>query len=111
MEQAKGHSGNNVVTVLMREYGYSLQQACDHVGVHFEKLMDRFLADKPRLRSFGDASVDANIANYIKMLEHWVRGSLEWSFDSQRYFGIRHKEIRETRVVVLRSPGAPEKEL
>jgi hypothetical protein len=70
MEQAKGHScvtlgtfpakfaifnslirlrGNNVVTVLMKEKQIDLQTAADEVGVHFGRLMKRFIANRERL--------------------------------------------------------------
>jgi hypothetical protein len=107
MEQAKGHRGNNVVTVLIKEYGFTLQEAADFVGLHFKKLMNRFLVDKKRLPSWGP-SVDAGIALYVAALEHWIRGNLDWSFETQRYFGAEHLEVKRTRVVVLRPPGDPE---
>jgi len=101
MEQAKGHSGNNVVTVLMKEKQIDLQTAADEVGVHFGVLMKRFIANKARLPSWG-ASVDFVIARYVKALGHWVSGNLQWSFETQRYFGANHRRIKTTRLITLR---------
>ncbi|THV01906.1 terpenoid synthase [Dendrothele bispora CBS 962.96] len=105
MEQAKGHSGNNVVTVLMKAYNFDLQQACDYVGIYFKKLMVRFMLAKTRLPSWGPA-VDAEVARYVDAMGHWIRGNLDWSFETNRYFGPRHDEIKLTRIVNLLPPDA-----
>jgi len=101
MEQAKGHSGNNIVTVIMRQKGVDLQTASDLVGEHYKTLMDRFLSVKNQLPSWGP-SVDAIVTRYLKSMGHWIIGNLEWSFETQRYFGPLHAEIKTTRVVTLR---------
>ncbi|KDQ53197.1 hypothetical protein JAAARDRAFT_162104 [Jaapia argillacea MUCL 33604] len=101
MEQAKGHSGNNIVTVLMKAKDISLQEASDHVGAYFKQLMDRYVEDKKRLPSWGP-SIDANVAKYLSGVENWVIGNLEWSFETQRYFGVEHAQIKRTRLVTLR---------
>ena len=101
MEQAKGHSGNNIVTVLMREKNIDLQAASDLVGEHFRTLMNRFMETKARLPSFGSGT-DSAVAQYVAAMEHWVIGNLEWSYERQRDFGPEHRQVRETRVIVLR---------
>ncbi|KAI9060972.1 terpenoid synthase [Trametes sanguinea] len=102
MEQAKGHTGNNIVTVLMQDKGIDLQAASNLVGAHFAQLMNRFVETKQRLPSFG-AAVDDPVLKYIEAMEHWVIGNLEWSFESQRYFGAEHDKVKETLVIVLTS--------
>ena len=77
MEQAKGHTGNNIVTVLMREKNIGLQAASDFIGEHFKQLMSRFVETKQRLPSFG-ANVDAAVAKYVAAMEYWVVGNLVW---------------------------------
>lgn len=101
MEQAKGHNGNNIVTVLMKAKGIDLQAAADLVGEHCKVLMDRFIQTKKATPSWG-LTLDAAVSAYITALEHWVVGNLEWSFETQRYFGPTHAEIKRTRLVVLR---------
>jgi hypothetical protein len=76
MEQAKGHSGNNIVTVLMKAYNFDLQRACDYIGLHFKKLMNQFDSAKARLPSFGP-KVDTQVVQYVEAMEHWIRGNLE----------------------------------
>ena len=101
MEQSKGHRGNNILTVLMQAKGISLQQAADEVGEHSTKLMKDLEDAKKRLPSWG-ACVDADVARYVRALEDWVIGNLEWSFETVRYFGPTHDEVKKTRVVFLR---------
>lgn len=102
MEQSKGHRGNNILTVLMKAKGISLQQAANVVGEHSAKLMKDLEDAKKCLPSWG-TRVDTDVARYIRALEDWVIGNLEWSFKTVRYFGPTHDEIKKTRVVALRS--------
>ncbi|GLB40505.1 putative terpenoid synthase [Lyophyllum shimeji] len=107
MEQSKGISGNNIVTVLMAKRNMTLQEASDHVGAHCKELMDNFISAQARLPSWG-SSVDSEVARYLQGLGCWVKGNLDWSFETQRYFGVRHLEIKETRLVTLRPREHPE---
>ena len=84
----------------MREKGISLQQAADEVGERSSKLMKDLEDAKNRLPSWG-VRVDADVARYIHALEDWVIGNLEWSFETVRYFGPTHDEVRKTRVIFL----------
>jgi hypothetical protein len=72
--------------------------------------MDDFVADKARLPSFGSA-LDVAVARYVNSMGQWVIGNLEWSFATQRYFGVNYAEIRRTRVVTLRPKEEPEFDL
>ncbi|CCM04973.1 uncharacterized protein FIBRA_07171 [Fibroporia radiculosa] len=100
MEQAMGHTGNNIMTVLMNEKRCDLQTAADYVGVHFKTLMDSFLADKARLPSWGP-KLDPVVAKFVMAMEKWVAGNCDWSFETQRYFGPACHEVKRTRVVRL----------
>ena len=77
MEQSRGIAGNNIVTVLMKERNITLQQAADHVGVHFEELMGRYISAQSRLPSWG-STVDSEVARYIQGLGCWIKGNLEF---------------------------------
>ncbi|TFK49911.1 terpenoid synthase [Heliocybe sulcata] len=101
MEQAKGLTGNNVMTVLMNEKKCTLQEASDYTGVHFKNLVDTFMANKRRLRSWGPA-VDRDVALYMVGMENWIIGNVEWSLVTQRYFGAEVEEVKRTRLVKLR---------
>lgn len=100
MEHSKGLGGNNIITVLQRARGIDLQTASDIVGGYFENLMDLFVGGKKRLPSWGPAT-DKDVTLYVSAMEHWIIGNLEWSFNTQRYFGPMVAEIKRTRVVTL----------
>lgn len=106
-EQAKGHTGSNFLTVVMKEKNISLQEASDFVGSTFKSLMEQYGADKPSLRTFG-TDIDRSVKQYIEAMEHWVIGSLIWSFETQRYFGPEHEEVRRTLVVHLKQVELPD---
>lgn len=101
MEQARGIGGNNIVTVLMEDRGVNLQSASDMVGKHFAELMSRFVEGKKKLPSWG-LETDAAVAAYIRAMEHWVVGNLDWSFETQRYFGPTHAAVKESLTVFLK---------
>ena len=101
MELAKGHRGNNIITVLMESQQFSLQDAADSVGVHFADLMQAWSAAQSRLPSWGP-QINADVAKYIEATGHWIRGNLDWSFASERYFGPEHLTIQRTLQIQLR---------
>ena len=100
MEQAMGHTGNNILTVLMQEKDIDLQTASDLVGDHFKVLIDRFLSCKAQLPSWGP-EWDDTVSQFVMAMESWIIGNLEWSFETQRYFGPYHAKIKETLIVEL----------
>ncbi|KAJ2922852.1 hypothetical protein H1R20_g14238, partial [Candolleomyces eurysporus] len=99
MEQSKGHTGNNIVTVLMTERGLSLQEASDYVGKVCESQMQQYLDARSRLSS---SDVPRDAVRYIEALGYWMVGNLVWSFETTRYFGADHLRVLESRVVYLR---------
>lgn len=100
MEQAKGHTVNNVITVLMNEKGLTLQEAFNFVGQEFQRLMDSFLTSEPEIPSWGP-EVDVSVSSYVAAMKYWVVGNLHWSFESQRYFGSEGAEIQKSLSVSL----------
>ena len=78
MEQAKGHTGNNIVTVLMEAYDIGLQEASSRVGEVYAELMRAYLDARTclRTRSSGNAPIDADIALYVKAMENWPIGNI-----------------------------------
>ncbi|KAJ3511002.1 hypothetical protein NLJ89_g4356 [Agrocybe chaxingu] len=108
MEQAKGHNGANVLTVVMKETKLNLQSAADYVGVLCEKLIQQFQEAKStlegRLAKEKNPAKAAALKDAVRSLVgygHWVRGNVEWSFETERYFGKKNKEIKKSRVVTL----------
>ncbi|KAE9386743.1 terpenoid synthase [Gymnopus androsaceus JB14] len=92
MEQAKGHSGANVVTA-----------AVDFLGGYFELLLYQWQTARDTL-ALRSSEKYANAVRVLDAYGDWVRGNIVWSFTTERYFGTQNSEIRKTRRVVLRRP-------
>ncbi|TFY62989.1 hypothetical protein EVJ58_g3512 [Rhodofomes roseus] len=99
-EQAMGHPGFNILTVLMESEQCGLQTAVDLAGARFKQVMDQFQADKVLLPSWGP-EMDAVVAKFVRALETWIIGFIVWSFETTRYFGGLGEEVKRTRVVKL----------
>ncbi|KAE9398703.1 terpenoid synthase [Gymnopus androsaceus JB14] len=88
------------VTVLMTYRNIDIQTAADTVGTYCEELMDRFFDAGKRLPSWG-SEIDADVARYMDAMARWVKGHIDWSFETQRYFGSRGMQVKESRIVYL----------
>lgn len=85
----------------------SLQEAVDFVGDLCKKSIDRFTEDRARLPSWGP-EIDEQVQVYVQGLADWIVGSLHWSFDSERYFGKKGLQVKESRTVELEPVQVPE---
>ena len=101
VEQSKGLEGNNILTVLMQARGFNLQEASDYAGTLFGDLVNRFIAERAKLPSWGP-DLDRDINRYVDAIGHWVVGNLCWSFETSRYFGSALEDVKRTGVVKLR---------
>lgn len=72
VEQSKGHTGNNIVTVLMQENNTSLQRTADYIGLQCTKFMETYLAARQRLPK----SLGADAARFIEALGCWMVGNI-----------------------------------
>ncbi len=52
-EQSRGLDDINLVTILMRDKGFSLQESVDYVGAQISSLLDLFNNSEAALPSFG----------------------------------------------------------
>ncbi|KAH9943692.1 isoprenoid synthase domain-containing protein [Amylocystis lapponica] len=98
-EQSRGDS-HNLIPVIMNSLGLDLQSAIYYAGELCNKTIDRFLAGKAALPSWGP-EVDAQVALYMQGLEDWISGNGDWSFVTKRYFGEAGPEVRKSLQVEL----------
>lgn len=91
-----------MIVVAMRQFDLDLQSAVDFVGDLCKQSIDRFEAERKNLPSWGPKT-DEEVQVYIQGLQHWIVGSLHWSFDTTRYFGREGAEIKTSRMVRLSS--------
>ncbi len=104
MERAKGLDGNNFLTVAMRHKGLTMQEAADFTGDEIAARVHQFLEDQKKLPSFGKG-VDEDVQKYLFSVAQWHIGNLIWSFETPRYFGPEHNEVKKTLIVNVRDRG------
>lgn len=98
-EQAAGDQ-YNILTVVMNQFGYSLDEALKWVADYHEEVEARFLDGMKRLPSFGP-DIDPQLQQYIQAIAMWPRANDCWNFESGRYFGSKGLEIQKTRIVPI----------
>lgn len=79
-----------------------MQEAANWTETKFKELLQAYKQAKGHIRSFG-SEIDIMVENYLHGAEQWVSANLAWSFDSERYFGGRHEEIKKTLKVPIKS--------
>ncbi|KAJ7629457.1 isoprenoid synthase domain-containing protein [Mycena polygramma] len=101
-EQAVGHSGANIVTVVMRSKNLDLQGAMHFLGGYSQALIDQLVTAQNVLAARnGESGLDQ--ARLLEAFGDWVRGNVQWSFATPRYFGKANIEAKETLLVELRA--------
>ncbi|KAI0327815.1 terpenoid synthase [Cubamyces sp. BRFM 1775] len=99
VEQAR-HDTHNMIAVIMHRHNVGLQEAVDFVGTLCKASIDRFEHDRQLIPSWGP-EIDRDVAVYVRGLQNWIVGSLHWSFESTRYFGMEGASIKKHRIVKL----------
>lgn len=75
---------HNLVLILQHEHQLDLQDAIDRAGALFNERMAAYIDLEAHVPSFGEA-VDAELARYLAGLRYWVRGNIDWSYETGRY--------------------------
>lgn len=83
-KEYKHHDMHNLALIFNHHQTMGLQAAIDHVNELITEEVRRFIGLERSVPSFGD-SVDADVAKLIDVLRAWMRGNLDWSFESGRY--------------------------
>ncbi|KAG1747767.1 isoprenoid synthase domain-containing protein [Suillus paluster] len=94
------HSTHNLVAVLMIDQGLDLQGAIDRCAQLCKSATQRFDENLAILPSWGE-EVDRQVAIYVQGLQSWMAGSLNWSFETARYFGKDVHTVKRDRHVKL----------
>ncbi|KAG8905006.1 hypothetical protein FRB99_000879 [Tulasnella sp. 403] len=99
LEQAQGETCN-FVYITMKEKNLDVQRAIEHTADVVRANIELYLDCKRRMPSWG-ARVDKEAHKYFEVYEDWTVGALYWSLESERYFGKRVQEVRESLRVEL----------
>lgn len=82
--QSRGDDGHNLVTVIMNDFGFDVQEALDLIGRLHEDLVCQFMIVYEKLAQvLGDnePDLDGQIRRYADALGNWVRANDQWSFE------------------------------
>jgi len=104
IEQAKGQSDANIITVIMKSKGVGIQTAADFLGGYCEALTSQVLEAKRVLSSRSDPIYSKDAVRIMDAFGDWVRGNDQWHFVTERYFGKENKTVKETRIVEIKTP-------
>ncbi|KAF2129631.1 terpenoid synthase, partial [Dothidotthia symphoricarpi CBS 119687] len=91
VEQAGGQKcvAHNIVDVVMRERQKGVQDAMNVVGASYRELFLSLLDDFNNLPVFDRPEQNKVLHEYALGLMDWVEANVEFSLDSQRYFGAK----------------------
>jgi hypothetical protein len=107
VEQARGHDGHNIVTIIMHQHKTDIQGAMNWVYEYHKELEVKFMnLYENKVPKFGE-SVDVQLARYVDGIGNWVRANYQWCFETERYFGKKGPKIEETRWVALLPKEVP----
>jgi hypothetical protein len=84
----------------MHDQGLDLQGAMNYAGQMCKDAIRCFEFNRAILPSWGE-EVDKQVAIYVEGLQNWMIGSLNWHFDSARYFGKHGHAVKRDRIVKL----------
>ncbi|TDL21589.1 terpenoid synthase [Rickenella mellea] len=101
IDHARGDKHNLVAALLdqMNPYGFTLQDAINHVGDMCRETAQAFKDNKKKVPWFGVPNLDRAVSEYVEGLQYLVSAFLHWSFRSERYFGVHGEEVKRTRWV------------
>jgi hypothetical protein len=80
-ERDAANSCNNLVSVLTRHRHCSIQQAMDRI----RDMRDKAIADMVALRPVLEGMESEEVLVYVRGLEYWISGSVDYSLTSSRY--------------------------
>jgi hypothetical protein len=74
--------------------------ALNWVTEYHERVSSEFQAQSLALPSWGP-TIDPKVKTYVERLGYFIRGADCWSFEAERCFGIKGREIQRKKVVDL----------
>ncbi len=90
-ERAHGDM-HNLALILQHQEDISLQEAVDGVAALAKQEIERFIAIERDLPSFG-VEADGLVRRFVAGLCAWMRGNLDWSYESGRYHATETVEL------------------
>lgn len=83
-KEHKHQDMHNLALIFNHHQSIGLQGAIDRVNELIEKEVRRFVSLEQSLPSFGP-DIDDDVLKFVDVMRAWMRGNLDWSFESGRY--------------------------
>ena len=87
-------------TVVMKERGYTYQEAADYIGEEHQRLIAQMVDASANMPSFG-TKADDSVQKYVYSMEQGVVGNVIWCLETPRYFGVWNEPLQRDRRVKL----------
>ncbi|MGR9044923.1 MAG: terpene synthase family protein [Gammaproteobacteria bacterium] len=84
-KEFKHHDRHNLVLIYHHHHSVDMQTAIEWVNELIGKQVHRFLLLEQSLPGFGPG-IDEAVERFVGVMRAWMRGNLDWSFESGRYF-------------------------
>lgn len=85
LQKEKAHGDmHNMVLVMQHELRISLQESVDLVKKLIDAQIQQFQMVEKQLPTFIEFP-DHNLEKYVAVLRSWMRGNLDWAYESKRY--------------------------
>ncbi|KZT33897.1 putative terpene cyclase [Sistotremastrum suecicum HHB10207 ss-3] len=99
VEQARSDSSHNILTIISHQLSLSLPEALLYVGTWHHTLTLSFLSKSSSIPfSSFPPECRRDVEEYVWGIGNWVRANVEWSFETERYFGKRGGVVAEERL-------------
>lgn len=80
----------------------TIQSALNEIGIIFKTTADQFRtlrsSEVPKFSGVGDAAI---VEEFLDGIEMGIAGMIEWSFQSERYFGKDGQQRKKDRVLTI----------
>ena len=98
IELSRGIAFHNIVASIIHEHHLDVPAAMKWLEEFGRQRIATFLNGMKELPSWG-LEIDGKVRQYIDDIGYLIRGTDAWSYESEKYWGEKGKEIRTTRMV------------
>jgi hypothetical protein len=99
-EQASGDDEHNLVTILMKNEKEDVQKAIDRAADMHAKRTEEFNRLYLEICRWGD-DLGLQAQSYVNGMAQWVIANVQWSYETERYFGKGGLQVKKTRQMRL----------
>jgi len=100
IELSRGIAFHNIITSIIHEYHLDVPAAMKWLEEFGRHRVAAFLNGIKELPSWGP-EMDGKVCKYIDDIGYLVRGTDDWCYESERYWGGKGNEVQTTRMVTI----------